>query len=702
MAEVELRNAVAGSDLTGSGTAGASAYNAGDEPINAVDNNNATAWSTYPSGAPQWWSYDFGLGNAYDIVQITIRSQVTYYANSPTNCDVQFSDNGSSWTTAWSFTTPSWGGVETRTFTSPWCVSCADSLNSWYDRVLNYFTPTDSYDNPLGRGYRTPYITVSAPAELTGGGDVSSLVDGWNANGFYFAGVDVTGKSIKFDFGSGNLFTISEATLYQSDTSSHGVWKWQGSNNNSDWSDIGSSFTLGGATTQVQTELNGNSSLYRYYRLNGVSGTASGAPWIYEITFRISLVSTTGSSYLWKYGVGYRSSIVNLATNITYNADITTILDGYRNAATYMYAQAASGKYISFDFGIPLCIVEALWSQSTTDSHGTWKWQGSNDNSSWSDIGNSFTLGGATDQTQTELNGNVSLYSYYRLVGVSDNISNAPSIYEINFKLTVTASTRTVGDSLDSWLDEVTTYYIEGLDKFRDDSIDYWSDSAEASFPELYVEVADGGVGPSAMEATIPYWYWIEDSFSLSDEAIAGFYIWEFIIERSVADSLYFSWKDGFAVQMPPESLEVAVDDLDATSFDFIETSLLENIIPLADQAYDSNFYDIFDFVEVRLITSVWIEGQMVQTDSLAMRLGYLPSLDDALEMSDEVPAVASYLLALADALDEPTDSATIDSYQDLTLDIGDDFALSDYPYPSLNTRLTSYLRRYLNDVVRN
>jgi hypothetical protein len=33
---------------------------------------------------------------------------------------------------------------------------------------------------------------------------------------------------------------------------------------------------------------------------------------------------------------------------------------------------------------------EAKWYQSDTNGHGTWKWQGSNDNSVWTDVGGHF------------------------------------------------------------------------------------------------------------------------------------------------------------------------------------------------------------------------------------------------------------------------------------------------------------------------
>lgn len=70
---------------------------------------------------------------------------------------------------------------------------------------------------------------------------------------------------------------------------------------------------------------------------------------------------------------------------------------------------------------------EAKWYQSAADTHGNWKWQGSNDNSSYNDIGSSFTLGSASvGQILTTLTGNQTAYRYYRLTKVSASTNEGP------------------------------------------------------------------------------------------------------------------------------------------------------------------------------------------------------------------------------------------------------------------------------------
>lgn len=144
-----------------------------------------------------------------------------------------------------------------------------------------------SYTNTGGTGDRTGIITVTWTASY-GTGTPTTLVNGnTSENVLYFAnGVAASGKYILFDFGSGKV--IDEAKWYQSITDNNGVWQWEGSNDAMSWTAIGSSFTLGSSATQTITELSGNTTSYRYYRINGVSGTMSYSAWLYEIEFKIS------------------------------------------------------------------------------------------------------------------------------------------------------------------------------------------------------------------------------------------------------------------------------------------------------------------------------------------------------------------------------------------------------------------------------
>jgi hypothetical protein len=175
-----------------------------------------------------------------------------------------------------------------------------DGSDNYYGGIANdtmwSFTTaaatSTSYANTGGTGDRQAIITTIASAGLMGGdGNTFRLVNGnmSESNTYFINNLSLSGSVfLRFDFGSGASKVIDEAKFYQQNGTSHGTWKWQGSNNGTDWTDIGSSFTLGGATTQTITALSGNTTGYRYYQIVGVSGVTSNNPYLYEFEFKIS------------------------------------------------------------------------------------------------------------------------------------------------------------------------------------------------------------------------------------------------------------------------------------------------------------------------------------------------------------------------------------------------------------------------------
>lgn len=145
--------------------------------------------------------------------------------------------------------------------------------------------PSTSYDNPGGKGNRTALIAVIRTVE--GHGYPVELVDGSFGQFGWFNSAENTGKYFQFDFGEGASKIIDEAKWYQSNSATHGSWKFIGSNNGSDWADVGSEFTLGGSEVQTITGPNGNTTGYRYYQMIGVGGVTSGSPNWEEIEFKI-------------------------------------------------------------------------------------------------------------------------------------------------------------------------------------------------------------------------------------------------------------------------------------------------------------------------------------------------------------------------------------------------------------------------------
>lgn len=150
---------------------------------------------------------------------------------------------------------------------------------------------TPQYPKSGGQTDRRALIAMTATIDHQG--DLNALIDGTHASNFFFypnPANNVAGTYIRFDFGVDAHKLITEATLYQDVYREQGIWQWQGSDNGTDWTNIGANFTLGcpyGTTVQIQTELHGNTNRYRYYQLLGISGTTDGTSYELELDFKI-------------------------------------------------------------------------------------------------------------------------------------------------------------------------------------------------------------------------------------------------------------------------------------------------------------------------------------------------------------------------------------------------------------------------------
>ena len=223
-------------------------------------------------------------------------------------------------------------------------------------------------------GNRSSAITVTSDLSNCGNGTCHpALVNGTNSsdatNAWYPCDAQaVVDNFVRFDWGSGNSRLITEAKFYQpGGTSSHGVWKWQGSNNASSWTDIGSSFTLGGAATSTLTELSGNAGVYRYYQMYGVSSN-TGNSWWGEIEFKEATVSwnATGSftsttitpqDSASKSSLGLCLLYKNNAGTNTLNTDIIAKVSA-DNGSNYSTCVLASKG--TFSTGINIAIAPAI------------------------------------------------------------------------------------------------------------------------------------------------------------------------------------------------------------------------------------------------------------------------------------------------------------------------------------------------------
>lgn len=164
-----------------------------------------------------------------------------------------------------------------------------DYNTEWINAPEGGSTPvadTTDYVNEGGTGNRTAIITCTYRNGGASPAAMPAMVDGATAsNAFYFGGGGFD-RDLTFVFAEGK--GIDEFKWYQSGSQTHGGWKMQGSNDGTNWTDISSEFTLGGASPSTHVMDLYDGTLYTQYRLIGVSGNADVGPWIYEIEFKIA------------------------------------------------------------------------------------------------------------------------------------------------------------------------------------------------------------------------------------------------------------------------------------------------------------------------------------------------------------------------------------------------------------------------------
>jgi hypothetical protein len=141
-----------------------------------------------------------------------------------------------------------------------------------------------------------------------------------------------------------------------------------------------------------------------------------------------------------QYVTGDRRDVLTVtASASTLQQDGSHLVDGSfadtaGTATWFPSGTAVAGKWIDFQFSDPVIVVEARLHQSGGQSHGAWQWHVLH-NGNYEPVGSAFTLGGATVQTQAELNVNTLASTNYRLLGMSGNAASPqPYIREIEFK----------------------------------------------------------------------------------------------------------------------------------------------------------------------------------------------------------------------------------------------------------------------------
>lgn len=138
------------------------------------------------------------------------------------------------------------------------------------------------------------------------------------------------------------------------------------------------------------------------------------------------------------YGAyGDRTSSITVTTTATLGGGtINNLVDGAftDNNSDSCFFGAETLREIKFDFGTAKCITGFRWIQGQVGTHGTWVFEGSNDDSSYTTL-NTATLGHASIATVVYLFANTTNYRYYKLRQTSGTTNSSPWLREIEFKI---------------------------------------------------------------------------------------------------------------------------------------------------------------------------------------------------------------------------------------------------------------------------
>lgn len=120
-ADVQMRDEIGGADIATTGFAIMGSV-PGQNPEPAFDTDpDSYVWLASAYDHDEFWvGQDFGDGNEKEIVEVAISTDGAYPEYGPGAFDVQYSDDGATWTTSWSVAgEPAWSAYETRVYTKP-------------------------------------------------------------------------------------------------------------------------------------------------------------------------------------------------------------------------------------------------------------------------------------------------------------------------------------------------------------------------------------------------------------------------------------------------------------------------------------------------------------------------------------------------------------------------------------------------------
>jgi hypothetical protein len=144
------------------------------------------------------------------------------------------------------------------------------------------------------------------------------------------------------------------------------------------------------------------------------------------------------TSYTNPLGSGDRRALITMSkSSFTHNGVLNTLINGSLSSTSFWFnpSAAVAGHWIKFDFGSAKVIQGIHINQQNTVGSGTWRLEGSNNDSTWTTVSPNFTWPMSNSAFDfTNPNG---AYRYYRIFGVSGNSNAVPYQHEIRFKISV-------------------------------------------------------------------------------------------------------------------------------------------------------------------------------------------------------------------------------------------------------------------------
>lgn len=137
-------------------------------------------------------------------------------------------------------------------------------------------------------------------------------------------------------------------------------------------------------------------------------------------------------------GMGNRTATITVTTNVVAGGGVASMLLNGTYGNEYYWNAGQSSRTMTFDFGVGASkiINEFKWYQNNPADHGSWVFGGSNNDSSYTEFPETFTLGGAGSPYVTTIPvTNTTGYRYYRLRQTSGVTSLSPYLTEIEFKI---------------------------------------------------------------------------------------------------------------------------------------------------------------------------------------------------------------------------------------------------------------------------